>query len=108
MHSHAIRSMLLTAILVMAILAVVTVPETALAACRWTWDCSGGYPCRQVPLCEGPFDIPPVQPPSISPIPPPSIRPIPTPMVPPVGTDSCEPRYLCTAGGRCQWRTVCR
>jgi hypothetical protein len=94
--------------ILLALLLVAATATTAAAACRWTWDCSDGSSCRQVPLCEGPFDIPPIQPLRIPPIPPPSIRPIPTPMMPPIGTDSCEPRYLCTDGGRCQWRTVCQ
>jgi hypothetical protein len=90
------------------LLAGLALAQPAEAACRWTWDCSSGYPCRQVPLCENPLDLPPLPPLGISPIPPPSLRPIPTPMLPPLGTESCEPRYLCTESGQCQWRTVCR
>jgi hypothetical protein len=87
---------------------VLSLATPALADCRWTWDCSRGHPCRQIALCESPLDIPSPKSPGISPIPSPSIRPIPTPTIPPVGTTACEPRYLCTDGGRCQWRTVCQ
>jgi hypothetical protein len=89
-------------------LVILLLPVLAIAACRYEWDCSRGYPCRQVPICESPLDVPPVPPPGISPIPPPTIQPIPTPTMPPVGTQSCQPRYLCDGMGQCGWRTVCR
>jgi hypothetical protein len=94
--------------IVFVLLLVAAMASSAFADCRWTWDCSRGYPCRQVPLCESPLDMPGFKPLEISPIPSPSIRPIPTPAIPPIGTNACEPRYLCTDGGRCQWRTVCQ
>lgn len=83
-------------------------PGIVAAACRYEWDCSQGYPCRQVPICDSPLDVPASTAPGISPIPPPSIRPVPTPTVPPVGTQSCQPTYLCDSIGRCAWRTVCQ
>jgi len=62
------------------ILSVGAHPE-ATAACRWEWDCSQGYPCRQVQVCDDALDLPAIKPPQISPIPPPSIRPIPRPLL---------------------------
>ena len=79
----------------------------AAAACRWEWDCSNGYPCRQGQLCDNTLDLPAIRPPGISPIPPPSIAPIPRPIVPPIGTSQCRPAYVCT-GGFCSWQTVCQ
>src|SRR5690242_2872744 len=95
-------------IALVALFLLLFVAAVAVAACRYEWDCSQGYPCRQVPICQSPLDIPPVQSPGISPIPPPSIRPIPTPTIPPVGTQSCQPTYLCNNMGQCAWRTVCQ
>ncbi len=86
---------------------IVAVAATAHATCTWEWDCSQGYPCRQVPICDNALDLPGVEPPGISPIPPPTIRPIPQPTIPPLGTQSCQPQYLCDAMGRCSWQTVC-
>lgn len=82
--------------------------DPAAARCHVEWDCSGGYPCRQVQICDNSIDLPSIPPPGISPIPPPSIRPIPQPVVPPVGTTQCQPTYLCDNFGRCAWRTTCQ
>jgi len=81
---------------------------TSEAVCRWTWDCSNGYPCRQVQVCDDALDMPTIRPPEIPPISPPSIRPIPQPTIPPLGTKQCQPQYLCDTFGNCQWQTVCQ
>jgi hypothetical protein len=100
-----------TILLVVVVLGTVLIGSAA-AACRWEWDCSGGYPCRQVPLCDKAEELPGVQPQGISPLPPPfpppSIRPVPAPTGPPVGMTQCRQAYLCDAQGQCAWRTVCR
>lgn len=77
-------------LLIASILIIVVAAD---AACRWTWDCSAGYPCRQVQLCDWSLDMPTMPPlGNISPIPPPTIRPIPPlPRIPPIGTSSCGP-----------------
>jgi hypothetical protein len=49
---------------------VVAFPLVAAAQCRVDWDCSSGYPCRQVQICSHTFDIPAIPQPAISPIPP--------------------------------------
>lgn len=77
------------------------------AACRWEFDCTRGYPCRQVQICDGALDVPAIRPPAISPIPPPSIAPIPTPTIPPIGTQRCRQAHICDNAGRCSWQTVC-
>ncbi len=87
---------------------VVGFPNRAAAACRWTWDCSQGYPCQQVQVCDNTLDLPALRPPEIPPIPPPTIRPIPKPTIPPIGTSQCQPQYLCDSWGNCRWETVCR
>lgn len=80
----------------------------AFGACTWSWDCSGGVgSCRQIPLCENSFDVPPPRDPSIVPVPAPSVRPSLVPTVPPPGTRFCAPRYLCN-GFSCSWRTACQ
>jgi hypothetical protein len=93
-------------LIVVTVAALGAVATSALAACRWTWDCTSGQ-CRQVPICDSPIDIVPPRPPGIPPIAPPSIRPIQSPIVPPVGTGSCSKQYLCQQG-TCDWKTVCR
>lgn len=80
----------------------------SFAACRWTWDCSQGSPCRQVQVCDDALDLPAIRPPEVPPIAPPTVRPIPQPVIPPIGTTTCTERYLCDSFGRCDWRTVCR
>ena len=95
-------------VLVAFIVSTAIQPPPAFADCRWTWDCSQGYPCRQVQVCDSTIDVPAIRPPEVPPIPPPALRPIPTPQVPPIGTTQCFDRYLCDSWGRCEWRTVCR
>ncbi len=85
----------------------VAVYDEATALCRWKWDCSQGYPCQQVQVCDEVLDLPTIRPPGISPIPPPSIRPIPSPTLPPLGTRQCSQEYLCDSWGNCRWETVC-
>ncbi len=96
------------AVVILAVGAVVALAAPALVACRWEWDCSRGYPCRHVQVCDDALDLPTIRPPAISPIPPPTIRPIPSPTLPPLGTTQCRQAYLCDAFGRCAWQTVCR
>lgn len=92
----------------LTLLCLLMATAPAWGGCRVEWDCSGGYPCRQVQICDNTFDVPAIRPPGISPIPPPSIAPIPRPVVPPIGTTQCAPRYLCNSSGQCSWETVCR
>ena len=74
---------------------ILLTPLTASGDCRWTWDCSGGYPCRQVEVCDNPSDLPPIQPPQILP---------PTPMP----NIQCVDEYVCNSIGTCGWVNVCR
>ena len=107
----------LIAILVMLGL-VATLPTAAAAACRWEWDCSKGYPCKQVQVCDDANDATPIKPrttveppaiklPGVSPIPGQYIPPAPGPAVPPVGTSGCRQTQVCD-GNNCRWDTVCR
>lgn len=80
----------------------------ASADCRWEWDCSRGYPCRQIQVCESTLDLPAIRPPGISPIPSPGIAPIPMPVVPPLGTTDCRQVRMCDSYNQCRWETVCR
>lgn len=101
MSRTTIRSGLITGLLVLGL------AGTAHARCRLEWDCTGGYPCRQVQVCDSTIDLPALPSPGISPIPAPTIPPIPRPVVPPVGTTSCQPTYICR-GGVCGWQTLCQ
>ena len=85
---------------------LVLVASQALALCSWQYDCTGGYPCKQVPICSSTLGIVPPKPPAIAPIPSPSIRPIPTPTIPPIGTSSCTLSYTCQ-GLFCSWKNIC-
>ena len=89
------------------------------AACRWDWDCSSGYPCRHVQICDNAnaspaitppsaVDLPAIKPPGISPIPGSPIAPIPGSTIPPVGTSACRQAQMCDGSGNCRWETVCR
>jgi hypothetical protein len=88
-----LRSLMLCAITIVT----VSLASPADAACRLTWDCTGGQ-CKQTQLCD------PALPPMGSPATTPSTRPA---MQPP-GTTSCAPSYLCTPSGQCAWRTACQ
>jgi len=89
-------------------LLILALSSEAAAGCRWTWDCTQGYPCRQVQVCDDALDLPTIKPPEISPIPSPTIKPIPAPTIPPIGTTQCQPQYLCDSRGNCRWQTVCQ
>jgi len=51
----------------LAMILGVTIHQEAAAACRWEWDCSQGYPCQQVQVCDDAVDLPTIRPPQISP-----------------------------------------
>jgi hypothetical protein len=80
----------------------------AAGACRDVWDCSRG-PCRQVQVCDSPFDKPLPPPVAIppTPLPPPNNLFLP-PALPPLGATSCHQVYLCDNFGRCSWQNVCQ
>jgi len=92
--------------LLIILVALLWVPSSAIAGCVWKWDCSTGQ-CRQVPICDNTFDVPPARPSEVPPMLPPSIRPIQPPMLPPLGKTTCRQAYLCDGKGQCQWQTVC-
>ena len=100
----------------LALIAAVTAAE---AACRWDWDCSKGYPCKQVQVCDSASDspgikppsaveLPAIKPPAVSPIPSSPIGPITQPPIPPVGTTKCQEQRMCDNAGNCRMETVCR
>lgn len=77
------------------------------AACHYEWDCTDGYPCEQVPICDDALDMPGIPPLGLSPLPSPTIEPLPSLVLPPIGTQQCQSVYLCN-GGRCGWQNVCQ
>jgi hypothetical protein len=99
---------------------VVGAATTAAASCRWEWDCSAGYPCKQVQQCDNALnspaikppsavEMPAIKPPAVSPVPVgPSVRPLQGPTIPPVGTTKCQEQQMCDSSGRCRWETTCR
>ena len=89
------------------------------AACRWDWDCTKGYPCQQVQVCDntlnspairppGSVDLPAIKPPAVSPIPGSPVGPLQPQPIPPVGTTKCQDTRMCDAAGNCRWETLCR
>ncbi len=90
------------------ILILLLIPSLVAAACVWEWDCSQGYPCRQVPVCDNSLDLPPLKPLGLSPIPPPALPPITAPVLPPIGTTQCRQVYTCNNAGRCGYQTLCQ
>ena len=88
-----IRRLARTIIPMTVLLVLLVAVAPAEARCQVEWDCSRGYSCRQVQVCDSSIDIPAIPPPSISPIPPPTIAPIPRPVVPPIGTAQCRQAY---------------
>ena len=106
-------------IAILVTLGLVTTATAASAACRWDWDCSKGYPCKQVQMCDGDRDspgikppsaveMPAIKPPAVSPIPGSPVGPLQTPTIPPVGTTKCQETRMCDGSGNCRWETVCR
>lgn len=85
------------------------IPALVWGACTYQWDCSNGYPCQQIPVCDNVFDTPPPMLPGVSPLPPPAIPapPILPPSRPP-GANSCRQVYICNGTGQCAYKTVCQ
>ena len=82
--------------------------KEAEAGCTWEFECDAWGNCRQVPLCDSAFDIPPPAPAAVAPIPPPAVAPILTPGIPPPGTTSCRQAYICDSWGNCDFQIVCQ
>jgi hypothetical protein len=76
------------------------------AACSWTWDCTDGR-CKQIPMCDHPYEIPPIQPLEAPPVPPPSLKPLQPYVFAPPGKSACREAYLCNRNGQCRWKSVC-
>jgi hypothetical protein len=76
------------------------------AACTWTWDCTDGR-CKQTPVCDRPYEIPPLQPLEAPPVPLPSLKPAQSHVFPPPGKRACRDAYLCDRNGQCRWQSLC-
>jgi hypothetical protein len=90
-------------------LGLVVIPAVVWGACTWQWDCSKGYPCTQIPVCDNTFDTPPPKAPGVSPMPPPTI-PLPpiSPAVPSPGASMCRHVYICNGTGQCGYQKICQ
>lgn len=87
-------------------LATAAVALPASADCTWEWLCSGDGSCKQMPVCETVYDVPPPRPETAAPTPPPlAMRPhkIPSHMA---GLD-CETVMRQSASGRWTWTEAC-
>ena len=52
----------------------------AHGSCAWEWMCNGEGSCKQMPVCDSVYEVPPPKPSESAPMPPPlSIRPHRTP-----------------------------
>ena len=90
-------------------LVLLLIPSWVWGACTWQWDCSNGYPCKQIPVCARPYEPPPPMLPGVSPLPPAAIPTPPTvPIQPTEGAKSCSQVYICKSDGTCAYQTVCK
>jgi len=80
-------------IILLALLALLFLPLTAQAACKYVWidhDFDTSTPAIQKQVCDNTFDVPAIPNPSITPLQQPQIQPIPSIGIPPIGTSNCE------------------
>ena len=78
----------------------------AFAVCHWEWLCNGEGGCRQMPVCETLYEVPPPKPQSTPPAPPPaSLRPQRIPVS--LGAADCEFVMRQDSAGQWQWEKAC-
>lgn len=83
---------------------VVSLP--AVADCKWEWLCDGRGQCRQVPVCESLYDIPPPKPEMETPKPPPMSVP-PNEKAGDKGIARCEWIMRTEDGAAWSWQRAC-
>ena len=89
-----------------AALAVSLAALPASAGCTWEWLCNGEGACKQMPICDTVYDVPPPQPDSKPPeMPPLAMRPHKLPGT--MGTLQCEHIMRKKASGRWTWTEAC-
>jgi hypothetical protein len=87
--------------------AVVTLAATPAAAdCKWEWLCNGDGSCKQMPVCDSIYEVPPAPPDAKPPaMPPLSMRPHRIPAA--MGTLTCEHIMRQGKSGRWYWNEAC-
>jgi hypothetical protein len=91
-------------LLAAAVLALAATP--AAADCTWEWLCNGDGSCKQMPVCDSVYEVPPprpdAQPPAMPPL---SMRPHRIPAA--MGTLTCEHIMRKGKSGRWYWHEAC-
>jgi hypothetical protein len=79
---------------------------SAFASCAWEWMCNGEGSCKQMPVCDSVYEVPPPRPEEAAPTPPPmSIRPHHTARAM-IGLD-CEEVMRRSRSGHWSWDQAC-
>jgi hypothetical protein len=82
------------------------VAGSAFAECHWEWLCNGSGGCKQMPVCETLYEVPPPRPESAPPTPPPeSLRP--EKIAGPLGVADCDYVMHQDNIGRWHWDKAC-
>ncbi|HSN21784.1 MAG TPA: hypothetical protein VLS49_13980 [Usitatibacter sp.] len=78
----------------------------AFASCTWEWMCNGEGSCKQMPVCDSVYEVPPPKPAEPAPVPPPmSLRPR-HPLHAMRGLE-CEEVMRRSASGHWSWDQAC-
>ena len=79
----------------------------AAADCKWEWLCNGEGACKQLPICDSVYDVPPAAPDSAKPpaMPPLALRPSKTPVA--MRALTCEHIMRQGKSGRWYWDQAC-
>ncbi|HXZ48641.1 MAG TPA: hypothetical protein VEG27_06440 [Usitatibacter sp.] len=86
--------------------ALALVAPAASASCHWEWLCNGEGNCKQMPVCDTVYDVPPPKPDSSPPAPPPlALRPFAFPNQ--MTGLTCEHVMRQGKSGRWYWDEAC-
>jgi hypothetical protein len=87
-------------------LSVVLAAGNAFAECHWEWLCNGSGGCKQMPVCETLYEVPPARPEVPPPAPPPqSLRP--QKVGGTLGPANCDYVMHQDKSGRWRWDQAC-
>ncbi len=93
-------------LLVASSLSFALATPAAYASCGWEWMCNGEGSCKQMPVCDSVYEVPPPRPEEPAPTPPPmSIRPHETPRE--MSGLDCEEVMRRSPSGHWSWDQAC-
>jgi hypothetical protein len=81
------------------------VAGNASAICHWEWLCNGEGGCRQMPVCDTLYEVPPAKPEGTPPTPPVSLRP--QKVAGSMGAADCEYVQRQDTTGQWHWEQAC-